>query len=269
MLERLHDAEIQDVSADYLFNNKIDSLDDVDIPEEDVDAEEKNYQYSVTLVKWERAYIIFCVLLLILNGFTEKLQKNKYLVRLLLLPFIYLFTYAVCTLLNGGKGFSNLAIYTQSARWGSGLLLWFVCAFPNFGQRQLLAMRAFAGICISLTFATHGWEAFNAHPPFQDLLLGFFSAVGLSVTMPTLLTILKTIAIKDFIIATLVLVRPFYAVLLWMTFWGTITAFSRPLTLGMNAWYMAATRAPNALLPLCLLIILIISKKAKEGKNEN
>ena len=72
----------------------------------------------------------------------------------------------------------------------------------------------------------------------------------------------------DLALAAIIIFYRHPKIFMWMTFWGFITAFSRPLTLGAGAWPEFAMRVANFALPLSLCFIYLQRKKKEVSETE-
>lgn len=217
--------------------------------------EERNEVVN-TVFKYD-FYIALTLILSALFLFFPKFTERTHLYYFLIPIALWLFSQSVASMLNGGKKYSELAILAHATRWGLPLVL---CLgyYLNKRGKDLLQSKFFvlsAVLCSSFTFAVHGWEAYNLNAPFQDLLYSFFSLFGLSVSESTNFTILKIVGCMDLLLAVAILIFRNPKIFLWMAFWGLITAFSRPLTIGFGAWPEFAMRIANCALPLGLFLI--------------
>lgn len=88
----------------------------------------------------------------------------------------------------------------------------------------------------------------------------YFTAVGISAETATAL--MPLIGMLDIALALLVLMRPIRIALLWMTFWGFLTALIRPIA-GEPIWDFME-RFANIGAPLALLLLIGWPKNWKE-----
>ena len=218
---------------------------------------EENRTHSVESVyqidKWIAGLLLFGTALLLIP---KVLNSPAY--HLLLINSIWLICLSIALSLNGGKRFSELALAAHATRWGLPLLLWWVIF--NYRKGKDLTKDSNPAvylllICCSLTFAVHGWEAFCLNPPFQDLIYGFGNFLGISISTDLNSAILKTVGCMDLILAGIIFFVRSPKIFMWMAFWGIITATSRPLTLGIEAWPELAMRIANCGLPLMLYLL--------------
>lgn len=79
----------------------------------------------------------------------------------------------------------------------------------------------------------------------------YFEAVGIS--SDTALTLMLFIGVMDVTLALLVLIYPMRLPLLWMTFWGFLTALIRPI--GGDPIWDFVERSANWAAPLTLLLM--------------
>lgn len=196
----------------------------------------------------------------------------------------------------GGYRFNEWTIYSDMLRWGTPLVLLFLIALPSarwIERFRMPAARDLLRVLIAAVFFFHGLQAWLANPGFVDLILGTIgrtfdpalAAVGIAtetnlrISESTAVALMKVIAIVDFAVALAVLVYPrpvlvpqrFWknpcancairrvilpALLLWLAFWGLITALSRltalGLPLGLEQYPELLIRAAHYLGPLAL-----------------
>jgi hypothetical protein len=98
-------------------------------------------------------------------------------------------------------------------------------------------------------FLGHGFFASQATPHFQELLIG---VTGIS--QPSAVRLLFAIALIDFAVAVLALVKPVRAALLYGAIWGFLTALARPVS-GVRGIWDFVERWPNCGIPLALLLV--------------
>jgi hypothetical protein len=98
-------------------------------------------------------------------------------------------------------------------------------------------------------FLGHGYFAFQASEHFQELLIGV-TGVSPAAAVRTLFVI----ALIDFAVAVLALVKPVRAVLLYAAIWGFLTALARPVS-GVRGVWDFVERWPNCGVPLALLLV--------------
>ena len=109
-------------------------------------------------------------------------------------------------------------------------------------------------MAIASTFAAHGYEATRLNPRFVDLILAADrNLFRLGIDQAGAESILRCIGVHDIALALVVLAGRFTPrVLLWMAFWGVVTACSRVVLGGPGAIHHAVIRAANGGLPLVL-----------------
>lgn len=223
--------------------------------EQNYSEEERNqaasiiFQYDSVIA----AVLIFCSLLLLVPKILDKTP----LYHSLLLMAVWLIALSIATSLNGGKKFSELALLAHATRWGLPLVLWLAVFYSKrekdiFKSKPVLAVLV---LCSSFTFAVHGWEAFCLNPSFQDLVYNFTALLGWDIPTSVNSSFLKAVGCMDICLAIGVLFFRKTKLVMWMAFWGIITALSRPLTLGFDAWPETAMRIANFALPFSLYLI--------------
>lgn len=196
--------------------------------------------------------------------FAPNLLGKSGLYHILILISLWLFCQSVGSVLNGGKRYSDFAILAHATRWALPLIAWLGFYLKARGK-ALETSRVFVDFMLlstSITFLVHGWEAYSLNPPFQDLLYSSFSMFGISISETINYSILKTVGLMDFTLAISILFFRNFKIFLWMAFWGLITALSRPLTMGLEAWPEFAMRIANCALPFVLFLTYKNSKKS-------
>lgn len=179
-------------------------------------------------------------------------RKWLWLAWLYLVPAVWLLVNAQAAAINGGKAFSELAVPAHATRWGIFVAL--VLLFLRTPQKDLIANWVLRGAC-ALTFGIHGWEALQLNPPFQDLMFATAGHFGIGLSETVCHGLLRTIGVMDLVLAVSILVIHFRPLLIWMGCWGLITAASRPIAMGLDAWPEFAMRLPNSAAPLLVLFI--------------
>lgn len=214
-------------------------------------TEEERTEAVNAIYKYD-AIIAVCLLFFALLLFFPSFMENKHLYHILIPISIWLFLISVASMLNGGKRFSEFSIIAHSTRWGLPLLLWLLFYMKDKVESKIAAYPAI--LFCSFTFAVHGWEAYMLNPPFQDLIYQFFSIFGLSVSESVNFGILRAVGCMDLLLAASIMFFQKPKIFLWMAFWGFVTALSRPLTIGLEAWPEFAMRIANCALPFYLFL---------------
>ncbi len=165
---------------------------------------------------------------------------------------------AMAETLLGGAAFTALTLPADAVRIMAPLLLvWWPeeteTAPPLLSSDRLDQL---LGLAVASTFAAHGWEAFQLHPRFADYLFVASEMVGGErFSTSTAHGLLIVIGIVDWLVALAVLAgmrwRP---LLLYMTFWGTLTALARVVHGGWWGIPKCLVRAANAGVPLALYL---------------
>ncbi len=109
---------------------------------------------------------------------------------------------------------------------------------------------------IATVFVIHGLEALWLHPGFIDLIIGSFrNVLGIAVSESNAGVMLRAIGVADIALAVLLVYRPWPPILIWMSFWGLLTALSRPLSLGLGSYPEVLLRASHVLAPIALWLL--------------
>jgi hypothetical protein len=102
-------------------------------------------------------------------------------------------------------------------------------------------------VAVAGEFLGHGYFAWTVKPAWIPFITFFgFTPAAAREFMPW-------VGALDFVMATLALLFPMRAALLWMAFWGLFTASLRPLT--GDSIFEFIERAPNCAAPLALLLV--------------
>ena len=189
------------------------------------------------------------------------LQKLRWLSLIYVLMGIHLIAMAFFKGVNGGAMFSELAIPAQATRWLACIALaaWLFIR-PKSETNRLPIVTWILIFAASLTFATHGFEAFMLHPKFRDLLFGAFQWISIPISEPTVFVLLKLIGIMDICLAISILFVRHKAIFLWMAIWGGLAALARPIAFGEAGLEDALLRIANFGVPMALYFLTSIHK---------
>ena len=198
----------------------------------------------------DRGVAFICLLLTV--GLCFACLKWPRLSWLYMLPALWLLVNAQAIAMSGGKAFAELAVLGHATRWGTLTALAILFFRNPKGDR---IANWVLRIACSLTFAVHGYEAFQLNPPFQDLLYITAEHVGVGLSEWFCHVLLRIIGIMDLLLAVSVVTVHHRRLLFWMGCWGLITAASRPIAMGLEAWPEFAMRLPNSVAPLLVLLL--------------
>lgn len=173
---------------------------------------------------------------------------------------------------NDSHHFAALTPFAHALRYLTPLaLIPLVSKLDLFGTprtRQLFAAKILQ-FATAVTFLTHGYEAWKLHPHFVDFLITTAELlINYDLSESQANRILKAIGILDFSVAVWLIIRPNWTLLIWLSFWGLITALARPLTLGFASYPEVLMRASHFLAPLALGALLISLKKTSRPAPE-
>lgn len=184
LMTRIHEDEISQITADYLYNNKI-NKEDLHLPEVDPDAWEKNFYYCERIRKTEKVTISLCLVTLILNTVIMMFVKKTKWAHLLLLPISYFLLYYFHVVSKGGI----TAFLINSSNLGIVLLLWFI-SFNSVEKikEQLNLLKLFSAGCILFTAAGlfMRFSSISDYPTSRYELVSYFPII----MMPVILIIL-------------------------------------------------------------------------------
>ena len=271
-LEMVAEEDVEDYFESVIFDDGEAELSEIETIDEEKQKEliERIYKFD-KVIAW--TLLILSVFLLI-----PKVIQSTPLYYILIPCSMWLISHSIGSILNGGKMFSELSIYAHATRWGLPLFLWLKIFNDKHKNKELLEKISIniLIVCASLTFAIHGWEAWSLNPPFQDLIYGFGQIFNIQIPVNTIHVLLKSIGCMDIILAVVILFYRNPKIFIWMTFWGFITALSRPLTMGIEAWPEFAMRIANPGIPFILFYIYYRKqnkvneqKKTEEGPHED
>ena len=212
--------------------------------------------------KADKTSAILCILIAAAVPFL--VARRRQAAWLFLLPSLWLLLNASAVAMNGGKAYAQLAIPAHATRWMLPVAL---ALFVLSADRIKHIANWLLRIACASTFAIHGWEAFQLHPGFQDLVFIASGQLGLELSTEVCHLLLRGIGIMDGLLALSVLLIHSPRTLYWMTCWGLITAFSRPLTMGWDAWPELAIRLANCAVPL-LILGIGLPALIRRGQNE-
>ncbi len=227
-------------------------------PEVDEEAQQRK------LETWRKVDHIVGIALLVgvLLIFTP-IGNSRWMLLPLLATTAWLILQALADQQLGGKLFSELSLFAHATRWGLPLILAWLIWSPNRQEDEIPSQQnatpiwtRIARICCATTFAAHGWEAFQANPPFVDLIAGTANLINWQISPAAIETTLKVIGCVDFVVALGLLFKLHPSILLFMSVWGFATALSRPISMGHETWFLFAERAANFGLPLVLYLFL-------------
>jgi len=198
----------------------------------------------------DKAAAILCLALAATLPFLSRWRRPS--AWLYLLPAIWILLNAFAASLSGGKAHAELSIPAHATRFLLPVALTLLLVRPGCSKP---AVNWLLRAACAMTFAVHGWEAFRLHPGFQDLIYTFGSLLGMGVPPVVCHGLLHAIGLMDLLLAIGVLLVHCPIALRWMAFWGLITAFSRPLTIGWLAWPEFAIRLANGACPWLILAV--------------
>ena len=189
--------------------------------------------------------------------------------------------HAVAKTRMGGDPFYEISLLAQSTRIIAPLGLILLDPWPlnpwSRAAKHLSAGRVTGAFvllrsAVAITFAAHGYEAWQRHPKFVDFnIVVAHRLLGWSMTQGTAEATLVIIGTIDLVAAALLLLGPRWrAVAFYMAFWGLVTALARVVYAGAagfsGAYHQTFLRACHAGVPLA--IGLYWTLLSKHGDNE-
>lgn len=202
---------------------------------------------------------------LVVAGFAFWLPRVSWR-RLSLAGSVVLAVEAVALSVYPPEWFSTFDIAAHALRIGGAIVF---CLWD--GSHKIWGLRICAWAC-SLTFFGHGAKALAEYHLFLDYILAFFADAGFSISLRTGVLLLHIVGTIDIALAHHAMF--FHRgrirwVFRYMMVWGAITAFARVTYGGWPAWHEVVVRAPHALAPLAILLMLKFGLKPSELKSES
>ncbi|WP_373494537.1 hypothetical protein [Aquiflexum sp.] len=210
--------------------------------------EQANSKLVENIIAW--VFLIF--------GIVAFLKPDKYL-----LVIISLLTLALAYIIKrqAGSPFTEWSIPSHFIRiiLPIGILL-----LATNKQKNIRGAYWVLLVGLSITFITHGLEAWSLHPRFIDyLLISSEKTLGIRFKQSSAEIVLKVIGTIDILVALSTLVFPKNAVFYWMAFWGFVTAFARVTELGLGLYPEVLIRAGHWLVPISLVWLNEIRNQSK------
>lgn len=135
-------------------------------------------------------------------------------------------------------------------------------------RKRIAATTWILRIGLAAVFFVHGLEAWWHNPQFVDLIIGSATNVfGLRVGEGQALNALSVIGVVDMIVAVMLVLRPSRPLLIWLCFWGLITALSRPFSMGIGVYTEVLVRVSHFFVPVILWLLLFSAKVAAKRDN--
>lgn len=264
-LERVQESKIQDYSDQLLYGDELHEIPaNTDLTEKSSGAEGFAIAETIRTLDYILIASLTTASWLMLIPALQRIRGLSYLYILL---GIYLIALSLCSSYNAGSAFSELSLPAHATRWMPCIAMWVWLFYARNDAESGLGLKHNSPhkvviylliIACSLTFGIHGYEAFSQHPKFKDLLYGTMSIASIPLSESACIVLLKFIGIKDILLSVAVLfcVYRWRWILLWMAFWGTITALSRPIAFGEVSWLEALVRIGNGAIPLLIYLML-------------
>lgn len=164
---------------------------------------------------------------------------------------------------RGGAAFTDWALGAHAVRYMAPLALAFLIQPLRVDAERIhRTLNWLLRGALAATFLIHGLEALYHHPRFVDyLLVASDKLLGYELAEPVARRMLTVIGTMDVSLAALVLLaRKWRGVLLWMVFWGVVTACSRIVFGGWDKGFMALERAANGGVALVLYFWAVTSE---------
>ena len=185
----------------------------------------------------------------------------------LLFVATWAFALAATQMIRDGV-FAELTIGEQAVRFVTPIALlvltgkWIVTS-----EKRLRIGAGLLAVATAITFAVHGYKAQQLYGPFTDLILLSNQRIfHFDITQSTAERILTVIGWLDLLLAALLLTIRWRGVVIYMTLWGMITAFSRVSAFGIVAWPETLVRSANSGAPFVLLLLYRYLATSKSGE---
>ena len=154
-----------------------------------------------------------------------------------------------------GDVYAEWSLAETAVRYAAPLALICLTWKPDHRLARPIAIGLLT-LATAATFTIHGVKAIQLHGPFTDLiLLSNLRWTNWDLSQSLAERILLTIGWVDCLVAACLLLARSRPILLYMMFWGFITAASRTTAFGLPAWPETLLRAANGGLPLVLLLL--------------
>ncbi len=214
--------------------------------------------YSESFAFWVEKSVAIVLIICLIGIFFKKTYKLC-----LCIITVFLIGYALLNYLNGGKALLELTLISAISKWWLPILTWYAISHYNNKKLKFSSWFLFAiQLSVFLIFMSHGMGCFSKNPLYIDYILGFFGDyTSLSVKQNQAEQMLDIIGIIDVIVAVLVLIKPFKALIYWLIFWGFLTSLLRIVDASILNYIEFLMRVPHFGLPIVMLIIW--NEKAK------
>ena len=164
----------------------------------------------------------------------------------------------------------SLLIIEDSQTPGIGLILLSRAAVTGFPLALFFWKNNQKNICfhllkysIGLTFIGHGCKVLLQYPEYQDYLYTLFEAMRVPLSDSNMEFLMQGIGVTDLLVGIFILFKPSYKpALLYLLFWGFLTALLRPFYSGLEGLYPFLIRIPHWLIPL---LLILWTKRIKRG----
>jgi hypothetical protein len=185
--------------------------------------------------------------------------------KILLLTISFLFfSMALLIQRQAGSPFTDWTVFAHAARIVAPLGLYLLVSNGFLSQKIIYYVLVMG---LGITFITHGLEAISRHPYFLDYLItSANNLAGIELSQQFAERILQIIGSFDILIGVLIFVVRNKWLLLWLAFWGLVTAFSRITELGWGMYPEVLSRAAHFGIPIALIFLNRLTKRKTQGK---
>jgi hypothetical protein len=164
----------------------------------------------------------------------------------------------------------SLLIIEDSQTPGVGLILLSRAATIGFPLALFFWKNNQKNLCfhllkysIGLTFIGHGCKVLLQYPEYQDYLYTLFETMRVPLSDSHMESLMLVIGVTDLFTGIFILFKPSYKpALLYLLFWGFLTALLRPFYNGLEGIYPFLIRIPHWLIPL---LLILWTKRIKRG----
>ncbi|ERM84184.1 hypothetical protein P872_15485 [Rhodonellum psychrophilum GCM71 = DSM 17998] len=200
-------------------------------------------------------------LVFLLIGAVTFFRSGKVLIMIIVFLFLFM---AVLIQRQAGSPFTDCTVFAHAARVLAPLGL-FLLVKKDFHTRKIIYFILVLGL--GITFITHGMEAVSLHPYFLDYLItSFQNLAGVELDQHHAERILQIIGSLDILLGVFIFFVRNKWLLLWMAFWGLVTASSRITELGWGMYPEVLSRAAHFGIPLTLIFLDRCIKKETEER---
>ncbi len=194
---------------------------------------------------------------LMISLLSERWQRIIQFAETLLLLFALAWevAFALAITIRGGVFYSQLTLPAHALRIAIPCSLLMLDRPTNCSYRLGPSVLNILRWSTVITFAAHGWKAWELSPEYTTLVIGGWqNTFGLSMSQPTAERILRWIGGFDLLFAALLVVLRWRLVLAYVILWGAVSAMGRTIGGGWLHCPETFLRVAHAGGPLALFL---------------